>query len=131
MKPIVFAAAIALLMTATVSAQSPAPAQAAAPAAAAPAKPAKPALKPNLKNGAVLAYTCTGCHGIVNYKNAYPAYRVPKIGGQSQLYLSNSLKAYRAGDRRHPTMNGQAASLSDQDILDLSTYISGYKAAGK
>jgi cytochrome c553 len=107
---------------------APAVAKPAAPAAA-PAPVAKPALKPNLKAGAVLAYTCTGCHGIDDYKNAYPTYKVPKIGGQSEAYLIAALKAYRKGDRQHPTMNGQAGSLSDQDIVNVAAYISTYKAA--
>ena len=29
--------------------------------------------------GANIGYTCLGCHGIPNYKNAYPVYRVPKL----------------------------------------------------
>ena len=37
--------------------------------------------------GKTLAYTCTGCHGIAEYKNAYPSYRVPKIGGQNEQYI--------------------------------------------
>ena len=34
------------------------------------------------ERGRKLAYTCHGCHGIENYKNAYPNYSVPKLGGQ-------------------------------------------------
>jgi cytochrome c553 len=69
---------------------------------------------------------CIGCHGIPGYKIAYPhVYHVPKIGGQQQAYLANALKAYRSGERRHPTMRGIAASLSDQDIADLAAYYSG------
>jgi cytochrome c553 len=33
--------------------------------------------------GKIKAYTCTGCHGIPGYNNAYPTYKVPKIGGQN------------------------------------------------
>ena len=66
---------------------------------------------------------CTGCHGIPGYKTAYPkVYHVPKIGGQSPAYLANALKAYRAGDRWHPSMRGIAASLSDKDIEQLAEY---------
>ena len=71
---------------------------------------------------------CTGCHGIPGYKTAYPVvYHVPKIGGQSPAYLANALKAYRAGDRRHPSMRGIAASLSDADIEQLAAYYGGAK----
>lgn len=76
----------------------------------------------NLDNGRQLAFTCAGCHGIEEYRNAYPNYRVPKIAGQNEIYLVNSLKAYRDGSRQHPTMVAQASSFSDEDIADLAAY---------
>ena len=76
----------------------------------------------DVESGKVKAYTCTGCHGIPGYKNVYPTYRVPKIGGQNYEYLVIALKAYQAGERDHPTMGLQAESLSDQDIEDISAY---------
>lgn len=73
--------------------------------------------------GKDIAYTCLGCHGIEGYRNAYPSYRVPKLGGQKAGYLEIALKGYRAGTRQHPTMEGQAASLSDQGIADVAAYL--------
>ena len=71
---------------------------------------------------------CMGCHGIENYRTAYPeVYRVPKINGQSQEYLVKALQAYRSGDRRHPTMRGIAVSLSDQDMAELAAYYAAAK----
>jgi cytochrome c553 len=71
---------------------------------------------------------CTGCHGIPGYKTAYPVvYHVPKIGGQSPAYLANALKAYRAGDRWHPSMRGIAASLTDADIEQIAAYYGSAK----
>ena len=35
----------------------------------------------NAERGKVLAYTCHGCHGVPDYKNAFPNYSVPKLGG--------------------------------------------------
>lgn len=71
---------------------------------------------------------CIGCHGIPGYKTAYPdVYHVPKIGGQSPAYIENALKAYRSGERWHPSMRGIAASLSDADIKDLAAYYGGAK----
>ena len=58
--------------------------------------------------GKIKAYTCTGCHGIIGYKNTYPTYHVPRIGGQNAEYLVISLKAFRAGERTHKNMNLQA-----------------------
>jgi len=68
---------------------------------------------------------CNGCHAIPGYRNAYPAYRVPKLGGQHAEYISAALKAYQTGQRSHPTMHAIAATLNDQDIADLAAYFSG------
>jgi len=66
---------------------------------------------------------CQGCHGIEGWRTAYPeVYRVPKIGGQHAAYLVSAMKAYKSGERTHPSMRAIAASLSDQDIADLAAY---------
>ncbi len=66
---------------------------------------------------------CVGCHGIQGYRTAFPeVYHVPKIAGQQPAYLISALKAYKSGDRSHPSMRGIAASLSDQDMTDLAAY---------
>jgi cytochrome c553 len=71
---------------------------------------------------------CIGCHGIPGYKATFPdVYQVPKLGGQSAKYIENALLAYKKGDRTHPTMDGIAKSLSDQDIADLAAYYSQQK----
>lgn len=72
-------------------------------------------------------YSCTGCHGIAGYKNAYPNYSVPKVGGQNEAYLVAALNAYKAGDRKHPTMGAQAQSLSDEDIADIAAFLAAAK----
>ena len=96
-----------------------------AAASAAHAQQPQPATgTPDLDNGRMLTYTCHGCHGIPNYKNAYPNYRVPKIGGQPEPYLVNALTEYRNSGRRHPTMEVQAKSFSDQDIADIAAFLS-------
>ncbi|KAF1017500.1 MAG: Cytochrome subunit of sulfide dehydrogenase [Stenotrophomonas maltophilia] len=111
--------AAAQLAPASPAPASPAPAPAAAPAAA--------ALAGSFDNGRVLAYTCQGCHGITGYKNAYPSYRVPKIGGQSPQYLMQALTEYRQGKRRRPTMQAQSMSFSEQEIADVAVYLSTVK----
>lgn len=71
---------------------------------------------------------CIGCHGIPGYKASFPeVYSVPYIGGQSAAYIEAALKAYRKGDRSHPTMVGIAKTLSDEDIADLAAYYSQAK----
>jgi cytochrome c553 len=83
----------------------------------------------NADDGRLKADTCMGCHGIPGYTNAYPTYRVPKLGGQSPEYLAGALKAYKSGERPHKTMQAQAQSLSDQDIADIAAYLAS--APGK
>lgn len=90
---------------------SPASAQTQGQAAADPAR------------GKVLAYTCDGCHGIPNYKNAYPTYSVPKLGGQHAAYITAALKGYGSQQRAHPTMYSHAATMSDKDMLDIATFL--------
>lgn len=75
------------------------------------------------QRGKVFAYTCHGCHGVPNYKNAYPNYSVPKLGGQSAPYLASALKSYATGERPHQTMHSQAITLSDQDRADIAAYL--------
>jgi cytochrome c553 len=87
----------------------------------------------DVARGAKLAYTCHGCHGIPNYKNAYPVYNVPKLGGQHTAYLVLALKAYSSQERAHATMHAQAATFSEQDMQDLAAYLAGQelKPTGK
>ncbi len=72
--------------------------------------------------GQKLAYTCMGCHGIENYKNANPSYSVPKLGGQNAPYIVSALEEYQSGSRMHPTMRGFASSLSAEDRADLAAF---------
>ena len=93
----------------------------AAPAAAAP-------IVGNADAGAKKNAMCIGCHGIPDYKTAFPTvYRVPKIAGQSEKYLVVALNAYKNGERNHPSMKGIVAGLSDQDIADLAVYYANKK----
>jgi len=71
---------------------------------------------------------CIGCHGIPGYKSTFPeVYQVPMLGGQSAKYLESALHAYKKGDRKHPSMRGIAAGLSDQDIADVAAYYAQQK----
>jgi cytochrome c553 len=66
---------------------------------------------------------CIGCHGIPGYKTAYPVvYHVPKIAGQQPGYIVAALKAYKSGDRSHPSMRGIAASLDEEQMKKLADY---------
>ena len=137
MRPLSIAASLALVLAATaVTAQNAAAPPASDPAtpAAAPAaemapaaSPAAAALTGDATRGKGLSYTCRGCHGVEGYKNAYPSYHVPKLGGQSEVYLRNALLEYRGAKRKHPTMQAQAESFSEQDIADIATYLASIK----
>ncbi|MGQ0709220.1 MAG: c-type cytochrome [Rhodoferax sp.] len=72
---------------------------------------------------------CVGCHGIKGYHTGFPeVYKVPKIAGQGAPYIVNALRAYKSGERKHPSMRGIAANLTEQDMADLAAYYSA--AAG-
>lgn len=79
--------------------------------------------------GATKNSMCIGCHAIPGYKTAFPVvYNVPKIGGQTPAYIAVALRAYKKGERTHPSMRAIAVSLSEQDILDLAAYYSQQRA---
>ena len=77
----------------------------------------------NSDAGRTKASMCAGCHSIGGYKTAFPSvYSVPRIDGQHAAYIVSALRAYKSGERTHPSMRAIAASLSDQDMADLAAY---------
>ncbi len=71
---------------------------------------------------------CIGCHGIKGYHIGFPeVHQVPKINGQGAGYIRAALHAYKAGERKHPSMRTLASSLTDQDMADLAAY---YESTG-
>jgi cytochrome c553 len=81
------------------------------------------AMAQDAKAGEKKAAMCIGCHGIPGYQASFPeVHKVPMISGQGAKYLAAALTAYQKGERRHPTMRGIAATLSEKDIADLSAY---------
>lgn len=77
----------------------------------------------DVKAGESKAAMCIGCHGIPGYQNSFPEiHKVPKIQGQSDKYIVSALNAYKKGERKHPSMRGIAASLSEQDMADLAAF---------
>ena len=81
--------------------------------------------------GQVLSDTCMGCHGIDGYRNGYPSYRVPKLGGQHPDYIVLALQGYKNKTRPHPTMHAQAWSQSDQDMKDIAAFFASEGAIQK
>ncbi len=69
---------------------------------------------------------CQGCHGIPDWKTAFPeVYRVPKLGGQKANYIVSALKAYQSGERDFPTMRAIAGPLTEQEMQQLANYYAG------
>lgn len=87
-------------------------------------------IKGSAKAGESKVWICVGCHAIPDYRADWPqVYRVPKLGGQSAEYIVASLKAYKSGERKHPTMRGIAGSLNDQDMADIAAYYAAQTAS--
>jgi cytochrome c553 len=101
-------------------------------AAAQPSAPGQQQAAPGARADAGLeakVAMCMGCHNIRGYQASFPeVHRVPMIAGQSAKYIAAALNAYRTGDRKHPTMRGIAASLTDQDVTAIAAY---YESLGK
>jgi cytochrome c553 len=95
------------------------------------ALPGLSAAEGDIQAGRAKAYTCLGCHGVEGYRNAYPSYRVPKLGGQHAAYIVSALKAYQAGDREHTTMQALSGTLSEQDMQDIAAYFEASGRGGK
>lgn len=69
--------------------------------------------------GKTKAAACGACHGADgNSANG----EWPKLAGQHASYIAAQLHDYKDGTRKNPIMAGQAAMLSDQDILDVAAY---------
>lgn len=89
---------------------------------------AQPAMaEGDVEKGRLTAQTCMGCHGAPGMRNAYPGYRIPKLGGQHAEYIVAALQAYKSQLRSHPTMQAQAADLTDEDMANIAAYFSSMK----
>lgn len=69
--------------------------------------------------------SCAGCHGAAGISNN-PAW--PNLAGQKEQYLQIQLRAFRAGSRRNPMMNGMAKTLTDADIENLAAHFASLKS---
>jgi cytochrome c553 len=66
---------------------------------------------------------CAPCHG-ADGQGVSPN---PALAGKPEAEQVQALKDYKSGSRANPVMKGMAASLSDQDMEDLSAYYSSLK----
>ncbi len=80
---------------------------------------ALPAGAQDIVAGRAKAQACAVCHGPLGISSQPDA---PHLAGQSAIYLSSQLKAYRSGARLHEVMAVMAKPLSDADIANLAAW---------
>ena len=69
--------------------------------------------------GKAKAQACIACHGPLGLSQLPNA---PHLAGQPEIYLTEQLKAYRAGKRSNEVMNVIAKPLTDEDIGQLAAW---------
>jgi cytochrome c553 len=78
--------------------------------------------------GKAKAAVCTACHG-ADGNSTNPEW--PKLAGQHAGYLDKQITEFKAGKvRSNSLMTGMVASLSAQDIKDLSAYFASQSTSG-
>lgn len=104
---------------------APAATAASAPAAHTVAAVAK-VVKPDLAKGeATYAAVCAACHG-ADGNSGTPAY--PKLAQQHPEYLVKQLQEFKSDKRSNPIMKGFATMLSDEDMKNVSYWVSAKMA---
>ena len=71
--------------------------------------------------GSKKARHCQVCHG-KGGNSTDPTY--PVLAGQHAKYIVKQLKAFKAGTRKDPIMNGMASKLNEQDMEDVAAFFS-------
>jgi len=74
--------------------------------------------------GKTKAQMCAVCHGLDGIAKVPDA---ANLAGESSIYLTRQLEAFRKGDRKHEQMSIIAQGLSDEDIADLADWYSGLR----
>lgn len=105
------------------------PATPATPAPAAPVAPAAPAApvgKADIAAGdAKYNAVCASCHG-AGGNSGTPAN--PRLSQQHPAYLVKQLQEFKSGKRPSPIMQGFAAQLTEQDMVNIGAYLGAQKA---
>ncbi len=92
------------------------------PAATAPAKPTKPDL---VKGEALYTeFACAACHN-ADGNSAIAAN--PKLAQQHPEYLLKQLQEFKSGKRKNAVMSPMSATLSDQEMRDISWFMGAKK----
>ena len=83
-----------------------------------------PAIAGDPAAGRKIVGRCTACHGQDGIGRMPD---VPNLAGESTIYLTKELNAYRSGERDHPQMSIIAKGLSDKQIADLAAWYAALK----
>ncbi|WIM06836.1 MAG: c-type cytochrome [Candidatus Nitricoxidivorans perseverans] len=85
----------------------------------------------NLGNGKDINEVCAACHGKLGEGGKRGEY--PRLAGQRAAYLEEQLRSYRARKRINIPMfpYTQERELPDEDIRDISAYLSSIKLSTK
>jgi cytochrome c553 len=84
-----------------------------------------PAAKADLERGKQIAGTvCVACHGADGNS---PLAANPILAGQSGEYIALTLAAFKSGARPSPIMQGMAAGLTPEDMLNVGAYFEKQK----
>ncbi len=67
---------------------------------------------------------CIACHG-PGGNSLNPMW--PKLAGQHPNYIIKQLRAFKAGERKDPTMAPMAVALDDKAMADLAAYFTSQK----
>ena len=87
---------------------------------------AAPAAKPDLVKGeASYGAICASCH---NADGNSSIAENPKLAQQHPEYLIKQLQEFKSGKRKNAIMQGFAAALSDDDMKNISYWLSAKKA---
>ena len=86
-------------------------------------------LSKEMQNGKLKVQTvCMTCHGMNGQATgAGNSVIIPNITAQQKNYMVARLKAYKAGEIKHPQMSVVAQMLTEQDINDVAEWYSKIK----
>ncbi|MEK8086592.1 c-type cytochrome [Aquabacterium sp. A3] len=80
--------------------------------------------KPDLAAGAAKAAVCMACHTADGSRGLAAN---PILQGQHPEYLVKQLTEFKEGKRKNAVMNGMAAPLSTQDMIDIAAFFASKK----
>jgi cytochrome c553 len=71
------------------------------------------------RGAAIAARVCVACHAI---DQPSPVPNTPRLAGLHATYLVKQMKDYREGRRTNAVMQGLAAGLTEEEVIDLAAY---------